>query len=100
MTVIRILNPNPNRFRAKVDPRFGPGGRITTGAEPWAVVASPDARRVFVSNSGQDTVTVLDVANRRLVGHIELRRSACNVPDKARAFNPRAMAVTKERRKL
>ena len=48
-------------------------GRITTGAEPWAVVASPDARRVFVSNSGQDTVTVLDVANRRLVGHIELR---------------------------
>jgi YVTN family beta-propeller protein len=100
MTVIRIVNPAPNRFRAKVDPRFGPRGRITTGAEPWAVVASPDARRVFVSNSGQDTVTVLDVANRRLVGHIELRRSRCNAPDTARAFNPRAMAVTKDSTKL
>ena len=64
------------------------------------MVATPDARRVFVSNSGQDTVTVLDVANRRLVGHIELRRSLCNAPDKARAFNPRAMAVTTDSRKL
>ncbi len=100
MTVIRIVNPAPNRFKAKVDPRFGPGGRITTGAEPWAVVATPDAKRVFVSNSGQDTVTVLDVANKRLVGHIELRKSLCNAPDKARDFNPRAMAVTTDSKKL
>jgi YVTN family beta-propeller protein len=100
LTVIRITNPNPNRFRARVDPRFGPRGRITTGSEPWAVVATPDARRVFVSNSGQDTITVLDVAGRRLVGHVELRRSLCNAPDRARGFNPRAMAVTADSRKL
>ena len=98
--MIRILNPNPNRFRAKADPRFGPGGRITTGAEPWAVVATPDARRVFVSNSGQDTITVLDVAARKLVGHIELPKSLCNAPDRARNFNPRAMAVTANSRRL
>jgi DNA-binding beta-propeller fold protein YncE len=100
LTVIRILNANPSRFRAKADPRFGPGGRITTGAEPWAVVATPDARRVFVSNSGQDTITVLDVAARKLVGHIELRKSRCNAPDRARSFNPRAMAVTTNSRRL
>ena len=34
------------------------------------------------------------------MGHIELRRSLCNAPDKARSFNPRAMAVTRDSRKL
>ena len=31
-----------------------------TGAEPWNIVVSPDGRRVFVANSGQDTITVID----------------------------------------
>ena len=100
MTVIRILNATPNRFSAKADPRFGPSGRITTGAEPYDVVATPDGKRVFVSNSGQDTITVLDVAGRKLVGHIDIRKSVCNAPDKARTFQPRAMAVTKDSKRL
>jgi YVTN family beta-propeller protein len=100
MTVIRISNATPNRFSAKVDPRFGPTGRITTGAEPFDIVATPDGRRVFVSNSGQDTITVLDVAGRKLVGHIDLRKSLCNRPDTARTFQPRAMAVTKDSKHL
>ena len=64
------------------------------------MVASPDARRVFVANSGQDTITVLDVAARKLVGHVDLRKSLCNAPDKARTFQPRGMAVTKNSKRL
>src|SRR4029077_3184484 len=67
MTVIRINNAKPGSFAAKADGRFGPSGRITTGAEPYSVVATPDAKRVFVANSGQDTITVLDVAGKKLV---------------------------------
>ena len=90
----------PNRFSAKRDTRFGPSGNITTGSEPYDIVASPDARRVFVANSGQDTITVLDVAARKLVGHVDLRKSLCNAPDKARTFQPRGMAVTKNSKRL
>ena len=64
MTVIRIVNASPKKFRAKRDTGFGPRGSIITGAEPWNIVVSPDGRRVFVANSGQDTITVIDVAAR------------------------------------
>jgi len=100
LTVIRITNDTPRRFAAAPDNRFGPGGRITTGAEPFNVVATPDARRVFIANSGQDTITVLDVANKKLIGHIDLRKSLCNNPDRARTFQPRGMAVTKNSKRL
>jgi YVTN family beta-propeller protein len=100
LTVIRITNGNPNKFAAKIDPRFGPGGRITTGAEPYDVVATPDGTRVFVANSGQDTITVLDVAAKKLIGHVDLHKSVCNAPDKARDFQPRGMAVTKDSKRL
>ena len=49
-------------------------------------MASPDGRRVFVANSGQDTITVIDVATRKLVGHVDLRKSLCNEPDKRAAL--------------
>lgn len=100
MTVIRITNPKPARFAARPDPRFGPKGRITTGAEPWDVVASPDGLRVFVANSGQDSITVLDVAARKLIGHVALGNSLCNAPDRTRHFQPRAMAITRDSKRL
>ena len=101
MSVIRIVNAKPNRFsRQARTPRFGPSGHITTGAEPWNIVASPDGRRVFVANSGQDTITVLNVAGRKLIGHVDLRNSVCNEPDQARTFQPRGMAVTEEQQPL
>ena len=53
-----------------------------------------------MANSGQDTITVLDVAARKLVGHVDLRKSLCNAPDKARTFQPRGMAVTKNSKRL
>src|SRR3712207_5865422 len=93
LTVIQITDRRPRSFRTRVI------RRVTTGAEPWNVVASPDGRRVFVANSAQDTITVLD---RRgvVIGHVDLRDSRCNDPDRARQFQPRGLAVTRDSRRL
>ena len=99
VTVIRIIRAHPNRFRARVHRRVGRRGALLTGAEPWNVVASPDDRRIFVANSGQDTITVIDAAQPGIVGHVKLRRSACS-PDPRRHFQPRGLAVSKNSKKL
>jgi YVTN family beta-propeller protein len=100
VTVIRITNARPTRFRARVDRRAGRRGVLTTGAEPWNIVSSPDGRRVFVANSGQDTITVIDATRRTIIGHVNLRGSRCNAPDRGRHFQPRGLAVTQDNRKL
>ena len=70
VTVIRITRASAKRFRARVDRRRG---TIRTGAEPWNIVISPNGRRVFVANSGQGTITVIDTKGRRkkVIGHVE-----------------------------
>jgi YVTN family beta-propeller protein len=68
VSVIKIDNANPNEFRAALDTGVGNGGHLTTGAEPWNIVASPDGKRVFVANSAQDTITVIDAAKRHIIG--------------------------------
>jgi YVTN family beta-propeller protein len=73
---------------------------LTTGAEPWNVVASPNGQRVFVANSGQDTITVLNTATRQIIGSVDIRNSACNVGDSSRHFQPRGMAVSLDNTKL
>jgi YVTN family beta-propeller protein len=109
VSVIRISSADPSRFRAKVDRRVGRRGELTTGAEPWNIVASPNGRRIFVANSGQDTITVIDATRRkvrrrtilpRIIGHVDLRDSRCNDPDRRRHFQPRGLAVTRDSRKL
>src|SRR5262249_20306293 len=72
----------------------------TTGAEPWNIVCSPDGRRVFVANSGQDTITVIDATNRTIIGHVDLRNSIANDPDRTRHFQPRGLSVTSDNTKL
>ena len=120
VTVIRITNARPGRFRARVDRRVGRAGRrgtLLTGAEPWNIVASPDGRRVFVANSSQDSITVMDAVSRRVVvrrrgrrprvrvippqviGHINLRGSRCS-RDSDFHFQPRGLAVTRNSRQL
>jgi len=94
VSIIRIRKSKPDKFKAV---RLK---QLTTGAEPWNVVVSPDGRRVFVSNSSQDTITVINGRNRRIIGHINLRQSVCNDPDRHRHFQPRGMAVTQDNRKL
>jgi YVTN family beta-propeller protein len=104
VTVIRITRASGRRFRAKPDRRAGRKGAILTGAEPWNVVISPDGRRVFVANSSQDTITVIDATRprgkRKVIGHVNLQRSRCNDPDRNRHFQPRGLAVTKNSKRL
>ena len=87
VTVIRITNPSPERFRAAVS------STLRTGAEPWNIVPSPDGRRIFVANSGQDTISVIDARSPRIIGNVDLRDSRCNEPDRNRHFQPRGLAV-------
>ena len=47
VTVVKIVNPNPDEFQAEVD------RQLTTGSEPWNIVVSPDGRRVFVATAGK-----------------------------------------------
>ena len=100
VTVIKIKNANPSAFSAEVDGSAGPQGNITTGAEPWNIVVSPNGTRVFVANSGQDTITVIDAANRKVIGHVDIRNSLCNDPDRNRRFQPRGLSVTLDNSKL
>ena len=100
VTVIKITNPNPDGFTAGVDRQVGSNGHLKTGSEPWNIVASPDGKRIFVANSGQDTITVIDADTHRIIGHVDLRRSVCNDPDRNRHFQPRGLAVTQDNSKL
>ncbi len=100
VTVIRILNSTFNMFSAVVDTTAGVNGHITTGAEPWNVVTSPDGLRVFVANSAQDTITVINATTRTIIGHVDLRNSIANDPDRSRHFQPRGLAVTLDNTKL
>ena len=113
VTVIRITNPRPGSFQARVDRRVGRRGAVRTGAEPWNIVASPDGRKMFVSNSSQDTITVMDAVSRTVrrrgrrprvvppgvVGSIALRGSRCS-PDRNFHFQPRGLAVSRNSRRL
>ncbi|OFX23834.1 MAG: hypothetical protein A2V77_15830 [Anaeromyxobacter sp. RBG_16_69_14] len=100
VTLVRIKDGDPDHFDWEVDENFYNKGSLATGSEPWSVVSSPDGRRIFVANSGQDTVTVIDARSRKLVGHVDLRNSLCNAPDSGRRFQPRGLAVTLDNTKL
>jgi YVTN family beta-propeller protein len=94
VTVIQINDPAWGTFSATVI------SNIITGAEPWNIVTSPDGNRVFVANSAQDTITVINAATRAVIGHVDLRNSLANDPDRSRHFQPRGLAVTLDNTKL
>ncbi len=98
VTVIKIKNASS--FSAEVDRQAGKNSHITTGAEPWNIVASPDGKRVFVANSGQDTITVIDAKLNKIIGHVDVRNSLSNDPNRDRRFQPRGLAVTQDNTKL
>jgi len=102
VTVIKITNSTPvlGTFAAAIDTTAGVNGKITTGAEPWDIVISPDGKRVFVSNSGQDTITVINTAGNTVIGNVDIANSLCNDPDRNRHFQPRGMAVTLDNTRL
>jgi len=90
ITIIKVTASSASSVTAAVEKK------VVTGAEPWNVVATPDGQRVFVANSGQDTITVFrtDGASPAIVGNIVLGNSTCNVGDANRHFQPRGLAVT------
>src|SRR5689334_6444043 len=88
VSVILISDPAWGTFSATVVTN------LTTGAEPWNIVTSPDGLRVFVANSGQDSITVINATTRTIIGHVDLRNSIANDPDRSRQFQPRGLAVT------
>jgi len=94
VSVLRINDPAWGTFSANVITS------IEVGAEPWDVVCSPNGLRVFVANSAQDTVTVIDTATRSVIGHVDLRNSLANDPDRSRHFQPRGLSVTLDNTKL
>jgi len=47
-------------------PTSGPLATLTTGAEPWNIVISPNGTRAFVANSAQDTITVIRTDTRTI----------------------------------
>jgi YVTN family beta-propeller protein len=94
VSVIQIDDPAWGTFTANVVTN------ITTGAEPWNVVCTPNGQRVFVANSAQDTITVIDTYTRYVIGHIDLRNSPANDPDRSRRFQPRGLAVSVDNTKL
>ncbi|HEX5692974.1 MAG TPA: YncE family protein, partial [Roseiflexaceae bacterium] len=107
VTVIRIFNATPGAtFDARVDGSVGQGGKLTTGAEPWNIAISPDGARLFVANSGQDTITIINANTRQIIGNYDLRNSVCNdhtgdnVGDPAYHFQPRGLAITQNNAQL
>jgi YVTN family beta-propeller protein len=100
VTVIKITDANPNSFAAAVDTSVGRNGNWITGAEPFNIVISPNGKRVFVANSNQDTITVINAENRTMLGNVDLRHSLCNVGDQNRSFQPRGLAVTQDNQYL
>ncbi len=76
---------------------------IVTGSEPWNVVVSPDGKRAFVANSGQDTITVIRTDTQTVIGAIDVKNSLCNgstAAERALHFQPRGLAVTLDNSKL
>ena len=67
---------------------------LSTGAEPWDIVARPDGAFVYVANSAQDTISVINTTTRQVVSTFNLATSACNVGDTNRHFQPRGLAIT------
>ncbi len=100
LTVIKVNDPAWGTFSAAVDTSVGLNGELETGAEPWNIVCSPDGNRIFVANSAQDTITVISTAYKSIIGHIDLRNSIANDPDRSRHFQPRGLAVTADSTKL
>lgn len=94
VTIIQISDPAWGTFSASVI------GTLTTGAEPWNIVTSPDGLRVFVANRGQDPITVINATTRAIIGHVNLKESLANDPDRNRHFQPRGLAVTADNSKL
>lgn len=58
---------------ASIDPVTGNGKPIVTGANPTAMILGPNDDRLYVSNSGSDTISVIDTATDKVLSTILLQ---------------------------
>lgn len=78
-----VFVPNRGGTVAVIDTLTGcPFPAIAVGAEPAGIAATPDGRRIYVTNAGADSVTVVDVSTRSVLATIPVDRA------------PRGVAVT------
>jgi YVTN family beta-propeller protein len=47
-------------------------GSISTGQHPHWMTITPDGKTIYVANSGEDTVSAIDVASRKEVSRIKV----------------------------
>ncbi len=100
VSFIRIWTADPDHFSAEIDAGVGRNGHVTTGAEPRGVLASGDGKTIFVANSSQDSVTVIDAATNTVAGSYLMAGGACNDGDDERHFQPSGLALTENDRHL
>jgi len=63
--------------------------RVSTGDHPSQLLVSPDERRLFVSNSNENTVSIIDVGERR----VEETLSSALYPASPPGSTPDALAI-------
>jgi len=71
LMVLDVANPKAARVIASIPTGDPPGEEIAAGSGPAGIAAAAD--RVFVANSGQDSITVIDAHTNRAIGEIPLR---------------------------
>jgi hypothetical protein len=100
ISFIKIKNFEVQRFSADLDKYVGINGHVITGAEPRGVVVSKNGLLVFVANSSQDTISIIDAKTGRIVENYSIGKSLCNAPNMERHFQPSALALTEDGRYL
>jgi len=71
LTVLNVEDPNAPKLLGHVPTGLPFGDRNVGGSSPSGVVATKD--RIFVSNSHNDSITVIDAATRRVLTEVRIR---------------------------
>ena len=70
--VLLVTNKSGNTV-SLIDPASGDElARLPTGQSPHEVAVTPDGGTAFIANYGTNTLTVVDVAGRRIAGAVDL----------------------------
>jgi YVTN family beta-propeller protein len=88
VAVIDVADPQSAKAEAFVGTGLPASGDVSGGSGPAGVVATAD--RVFVANSNQDSITVIDAHTNRVTGEIPLRIPGL---EKLRGILPIGLAV-------
>ncbi len=65
------------------------GSAISVGTQPWAVAVTPDGTRVLVTNSGSNTVSVIDASSNTVLQNVSISNTPTGVaitPNGAQAW--------------